>query len=72
MIPEDGQIILSRKILNGRSINKINGETVTLNQLRETAALLIDIHGQHKHQSLLQKKSIWRFWMNMPKKNCSP
>ena len=56
VIPEDGQIILSRKIMNGQSINKINGETVTLNQLRETAALLIDIHGQHEHQSLLQKK----------------
>ena len=56
VIPEDGQIILSRKIMNGKSINKINGETVTLNQLRETAALLIDIHGQHEHQSLLQKK----------------
>ena len=56
VIPEDGQIILSRKIMNGKSINKINGETVTLNQLRETAALLIDVHGQHEHQSLLQKK----------------
>lgn len=56
MIPEDGQVILSRKIMNGKSINKINGETVTLNQLRETAALLIDVHGQHEHQSLLQKK----------------
>ena len=29
VIPEDGQIILSRKIMNGKSINKINGETVT-------------------------------------------
>ena len=56
VIPEDGQIFLSRKIMNGKSINKINGETVTLNQLRETAALLIDVHGQHEHQSLLQKK----------------
>lgn len=56
VIPENGQIILSRKIMNGKSINKINGETVTLNQLRETAALLIDVHGQHEHQSLLQKK----------------
>lgn len=56
VIPEDGQIILSRKIMNGKSINKINGETVTLSQLRDTAALLIDVHGQHEHQSLLQKK----------------
>ena len=42
--------------MNGKSINKINGETVTLSQLRETASLLIDVHGQHEHQSLLQKK----------------
>lgn len=54
--PEEGQVIISRKILDGRSINKINGETVTVSQLKEVAALLIDIHGQHEHQSLLQKK----------------
>lgn len=54
--PEDDTVIISRKILEGRSINKINGETVTLSQLKEAAALLIDIHGQHEHQSLLQKK----------------
>lgn len=54
--PEDDQIIISRKISDGRSINKINGETVTLGQLKEAASLLIDVHGQHEHQSLLQKK----------------
>ena len=54
--PEDDTVIISRKILEGRSINKINGETVTLSQLKEAASLLIDIHGQHEHQSLLQKK----------------
>ena len=54
--PEDDQIIISRKISDGRSINKINGETVTLSQLKEAASLLIDVHGQHEHQSLLQKK----------------
>ena len=56
VVPEDDQIILSRKITGGKSINKINGETVTLSQLKETAAQLIDVHGQHEHQSLLQKK----------------
>lgn len=56
VIPEDDQVIISRKILEGRSMNKINGETVTLSQLKETAAVLIDVHGQHEHQSLLQKK----------------
>ena len=54
--PEEDQVIISRKISDGRSINKINGETVTLSQLRETASLLIDVHGQHEHQSLIKKK----------------
>ena len=54
---EDGQVILSRRLTGGRSISKVNGETVTLSQVRELAALLIDIHGQHEHQSLLYKKN---------------
>ena len=53
---EDGEVILSRKITGSRSINKINGETVPVSKLREVAAHLIDIHGQHEHQSLLHKK----------------
>ncbi len=53
---EDGEVILSRRITGTRSINKINGETVPVSKLREVAAHLIDIHGQHEHQSLLQKK----------------
>lgn len=52
---DEGQIIISRKIMNGKSISKINGETVTTGVLREIAGLLIDIHGQHEHQSLLHK-----------------
>ena len=54
---EDGQVIISRRLVGGRSISKVNGETVTLTQVRELASLLIDIHGQHEHQSLLHKKS---------------
>lgn len=53
---EDGEVILSRRITGTRSINKINGETVPVSKLREAAAHLLDIHGQHEHQSLLQKK----------------
>ena len=53
---EDGEVILSRRITGTRSINKINGETVPVSKLREVAVHLIDIHGQHEHQSLLQKK----------------
>lgn len=52
---EDGQIILSRKIMRGRSVCKINGETVPVSVVRELSGYLIDIHGQHEHQSLLYK-----------------
>lgn len=50
---EDGQIVISRKYQNGRSISRVNGETVSLSFIRELAGDLIDIHGQHEHQSLL-------------------
>lgn len=53
---EDGTLIVSRKITHGRSIAKINDRTVTLGKLREVSSMLLDIHGQHEHQSLLQKK----------------
>ena len=52
---EDGQVILTRKLSSGKSSSKINGETVTLKQVKEIAEELIDIHGQHEHQSLLKK-----------------
>lgn len=51
--PEEGQVIISRKITENRSISKINGETCTASSIRKIAALLLDIHGQHEHQSLL-------------------
>ena len=54
--PEDGQILMSRKIMDGRSINKINGETSTVSQMKAAAACLLDIHGQHEHQSLLYEE----------------
>lgn len=54
--PEDGLVIMSRKISGGRSIAKINSESVSAAKLREVSEQLIDIHGQHEHQSLTQKK----------------
>ncbi|MBP1756118.1 MAG: hypothetical protein H6Q59_2516 [Firmicutes bacterium] len=55
-IPIEGdQIIISRKIMSGRSVCRINGENVTASALATIAGLLIDIHGQHEHQSLLNK-----------------
>ncbi len=52
---EDGILIISRKIMPSRSVSRINDETVTLGRLREITGLLLDIHGQHEHQSLLYK-----------------
>lgn len=53
---EDDTVILSRKITGGRAIGRINGEAVSASKMKAVASLLIDIHGQHEHQSLLSKK----------------
>lgn len=55
--PEEGQLILSRKLMDGRSVSKINGETVTTRILKDVATILIDIHGQHEHQTLIHRKN---------------
>jgi DNA repair protein RecN (Recombination protein N) len=54
--PEEGCVVLSRRLMEGRSVSKINGETVNIGQLQEIADLLINIHGQHEHQILRSKK----------------
>ncbi len=55
IFPEEGQVILSRKYVNGRWINKINGESVTVKLLQQVSEVLIDIYGQHQQQILLNK-----------------
>lgn len=57
IFPEDGMIVLTRKLMDGRSVSKINGETVNMSVLKDIAGMLIDIHGQHDHQTLLNKKN---------------
>lgn len=52
--PEDGQLIIRRKISrNGRNQIHVNMVPLTLNALKKLGDLLIDLHGQHEHQSLL-------------------
>lgn len=55
--PEDGFVTLQRRLMEGRSVSKINGETVQMATLKAVSTILIDIHGQHEHQSLLYKKN---------------
>jgi DNA repair protein RecN (Recombination protein N) len=51
---EDNTLLICREIFNsGRSIARVNGRTVTLSMLNKLTAKLVDIHGQHEHQSLL-------------------
>ena len=54
-ILEDGILIISRKLSASRSILKVNDESITIAKLSTLTGLLIDIHGQHEHQSLLSK-----------------
>lgn len=52
---EDDEIILAREILSqGKSICRINGRMVAQSMLRQTAACLIDIHGQNDQQQIFQ------------------
>ncbi|SDG84967.1 DNA repair protein RecN [Propionivibrio dicarboxylicus] len=54
---DDGVLILRRVVdTNGRSRAYLCGSPVTVQQLREVAEALVDIHGQHAHQSLLRRE----------------
>ena len=55
---EDGNmLILQRKIMPGKSICRVCGESVTASQLKKLAPCLLDLYGQHEHQSLLKTSS---------------
>ncbi|NLC43246.1 MAG: DNA repair protein RecN [Clostridiales bacterium] len=55
---EDGSLLLMRELsIQGRNLCKVNGRSVTLTMLREISRHLVDVHGQHQHQSLLTPES---------------
>lgn len=55
--PEDSEIVISRKLTNDKSLIRVNGETVSAAFVREIGDLLLDIHGQNEHHSLLKKSN---------------
>ncbi|MBQ9765711.1 MAG: DNA repair protein RecN [Lachnospiraceae bacterium] len=55
LIEDDAQIVVTRRISPGRTVSRINGESVSSTTLKDVTSLLMDIHGQHEHQSLLYK-----------------
>ncbi|MGX8686171.1 MAG: DNA repair protein RecN [bacterium] len=56
-VDEDGTILIKRKILPGRNICTICGESVPIRQLREISGALIDIYGQRENQKLLRREA---------------
>lgn len=59
---EDGQLMLRREIYtNGRSRAFVNGLMLPLKRLKAIGAILVDLHGQHEHQSLLNTRSHMSF-----------
>lgn len=53
---EEGMIVLRREISkSGKSVCRINGKLVTISTLREIGSTLVDIHGQHEHQELMDE-----------------
>ena len=54
---EDGSVTISRKLTSaGKSVSRINGETVNASTVKAVASLLLEIHGQQEHHSLLNKE----------------
>lgn len=57
-VDDDGFVLIKRTFnTSGKSYCKINGKNVTVSMLREVSSKLVDIHGQHDHQSLLDPRS---------------
>lgn len=62
MLPEENELTLSREItLSGRSVCRVDGLTWQLSQYQLLTGNLIDLHGQHAHQSLMDDKNHLRF-----------
>lgn len=58
ILPEEGCVTIAREVsVTGRSVCRIQGISVPLATLKELSALLMDMHGQHAHQSLLDDKN---------------
>ena len=68
----DGEdVLISRKLMQKRSVCRVNGETVTQSLIKKIAGILIDIHGQNEQQSLLhmskhmERKNLHRHCRNL-------
>ena len=53
----DGEVLISRRLSGGRSVNRINDRTVTVAKLKDVAQKLISLHAQHEQRTLLKAAS---------------
>jgi len=54
-IEKSDELIIAREVYsNGRSVARVNGRAVPVSFLKEMGRYLVDLHGQHQHQSLLR------------------
>ena len=44
----DGELLISRRLSKGRTVNRINGSTVTVSKLKQVAERLMNLHAQHE------------------------
>jgi DNA repair protein RecN (Recombination protein N) len=57
-IESDGELVLSRELsASGRNVCRVNGALVTLAVMKAISDKLVDVHGQHEHQSLMDEKN---------------
>ncbi len=71
-IEEDGTLLIQRKIMPTRNVSKICGENATTKMLKDLAEILIDIHGQHEHQSLFRIKKHMELLDEFAKEELAP
>ena len=67
---EEGILVVQREIsIEGRSTVRLNGRPSTVSTLKEIGALIVDLHGQHEHQALLDPEKQILFldqWIGQP------
>ncbi|MBO4848746.1 MAG: DNA repair protein RecN [Clostridia bacterium] len=57
-LDDGGELTVMRELsVNGKSLCRVNGVVIPLAQLKRITDLLVDVHGQHEHQSLLDEKN---------------
>lgn len=69
---EDGELLITRRIMNSRTVNTINDMTVTAARLKEVSALLVDMHTQHQQQTLLKKAEHMKLLDRFGKESIDP